>query len=135
MRGIWLVLTAAVLWGVGSLFSKVAVATVDPWTAALVRSLVFFPIVAAFVLRRTRVSWRADRATLYGIGAGLATGVSILSARVALTAYDVSLVSPVRRLSLLVTVAVAVLVFEESLTARKLAGVGAALGGALLLSV
>lgn len=134
MNGMALVLVAAVLWGVGSLFAKVAVATVDPWTTALVRSAVFFPVVAAFVLRGTDLEWSASKPTAYALGAGVLTGVSVLSTRLALTVFDVSLVSPLKRLSLLVTVGFSVLLLGETLTARKAAGVLAAVGGLLLLS-
>lgn len=134
MHGIVLVLLAAVLWGVGSLFAKVAVFTVDPWTTSLVRSAVFFPVVVGFVARGADLEFSAGRPAAYALGAGVLTGVSVLSTRLALTAFDVSLVSPLKRLSLLVTVGVSVLVLGETLTRRKVAGVAAAVGGLLLLS-
>jgi transporter family protein len=134
MNGMALILAAAVLWGVGSLFAKVAVFTVDPWTTSLVRSAVFFPVVVGFVARGADLEWSADRPAVYALGAGVLTGVSVLSTRLALTAFDVSLVSPLKRLSLLVTVGVSVLLLSETLTRRKVAGVAAAVGGLLLLS-
>jgi transporter family protein len=134
MRGLALVLLAALLWGIGGFLSKLAVASVSPWTAALVRSVVFFPVVAIFVARRAEFRWRLDRTTGYAAVAGLLVGVAIVSVRFALAAFEVSLVEPLRRLSLLVTVGLSVLLLGEALTARKLLGVGAALGAAYLLA-
>lgn len=134
MHGLALILIAAALWGVGAFFSKVAVASVSPWTTSLVRSAVFFPLVAGFVLSRTRVSARIDRPTAYAAGAGALVGVTILSTRFALTAYEVSLVAPIRRVGLLVTVGLSALLLDEALTPRKLLGVAAALAALFLLS-
>ncbi len=67
MNGMALVLVAALLWGVGSLFAKVAVLTVDPWATSLVRSAVLVPVVATFVLRET------------GLDSGCCTGVPAIA--------------------------------------------------------
>jgi uncharacterized membrane protein len=134
MHGLLMILLAAVVWGVGDIFSKLAVETTSPWLTSLVRSATFFPIVAACVLRQGRPRVRADRATVAAAGAGTLVGVAIVAARFALEHYDVSIVSPIRRLSLLVTVVLSVLVLDETLTTRKAAGIVTALVAALLLA-
>lgn len=130
---VWIVL-AAVLWGVGDVFSKVAVATASPWLTSLVRSLFFFPIVAGWAIRRGRPNPSVDGATLAAAGAGVVVGVSVVATRFALLSYDVSIVSPVKRLGLLVTVLLGLAVLNESLTARKALGIVAAVGAVLLLA-
>lgn len=134
MHGFALILAAATIWGVGQVLSEVALATADPWTTSLVRSLAFFPVVAAYVLRRTRVTWTADRAALYGTMAGVAIATSIVSSRLALSVYEVSLVSPFREFSSVVTLLVAIPLLDESVTPRKLLGIAAAIGAVYLLS-
>lgn len=133
MRGLALVVLAAVCWGLAGFVSKLAVGSVSAWTAAVVRSAVFFPVVAGFVLSQTTVRWNRDRPTAYAIGAGVAVGLAVVSTRLALTVYEVSLVSPIRRLNVLVTVLLSVLVLEESMTGRKAAGIAAAVGAIILL--
>lgn len=134
MTGLTLILFAAVLWGIGAFLSKIAVLSINPWATSLVRSLVFFPIVAGYISHRTDITWEADRSTAYACGAGLLAGGTVLSTRLALTVYDVSLVSPIKRLSLLVTVLFALVLLNETLTRRKALGIGAALGALVLLS-
>lgn len=134
MRGLVLVLLAAACWGLAGFVSKVAVASVSPWTAALVRSAVFFPVVAAFVVHQSDVRWRLDRPALYAAGAGALVALAVVSTRLALTVYEVSIVSPIRRLNVLVTVVLSLAVLGESMTARKALGVAAAVGAILLLA-
>jgi len=129
-----MILLAAVVWGVGDVFSKVAVETTSPWLTSLARSATFFPIVALYVLRRGRPRTRLDRTTLSAAGAGVLVGVAIVATRFALEFYAVSLVSPLRRLSLLVTVVLSVLVLDETLSTRKVVGIATALAAAVLLS-
>jgi transporter family protein len=134
VNGLVLILAAAVLWGIGSFFSKLAVTTIEPWTAALVRSVVFFPIVGGYVASQTRLTWPSGTSAGYALAAGVLTGVTVLTTRLALTVYDVSVVSPIKRLSLLVTVSLSVVVFSETLTRRKVGGIFAALAALVFLS-
>lgn len=134
VRGIVLIVAAAALWGVSDVFSKVAVASASPWLTSLVRSLVFFPIVAGWSIRRGRPRTGLDRATLAAAAAGVVVGVSIVATRFALLSYDVSIVSPVKRLGLLVTVLLGIVVLHEHLTVRKGLGIVAAVAAVLLLA-
>lgn len=134
MNGIVLVLVAALLWGVGSFVSKVAVTSVGPWTAALVRSVVFFPLVAGFVLWRRQSPLERNRGLAYGAVAGAVLGVGIIATRLSLSAYDVSLVDPIRRLNVLVAVVLSVLVLDEALTVRKGLGIVTAIAALYLLA-
>jgi uncharacterized membrane protein len=133
-RGIALIVAAAALWGVSDVFSKVAVASASPWLTSLVRSLVFFPIVAGWSVRRGRPRTGFDRATLAAAAAGVVVGVSIVATRFALLSYDVSIVSPIKRLGLLVTVVLGIAVLDEHLTVRKAVGIVAAVGAVVLLA-
>lgn len=134
VRGILLIIASAALWGVSDVFSKVAVASASPWLTALVRSLVFFPIVAGWSVRSGRPRTGLDRATLAAGAAGVVVGVSVVATRFALLSYDVSIVSPVKRLGLLVTVVLGIAVLDEHLTARKAVGIVAAVAAVLLLA-
>ena len=134
VRGILLIIASAALWGVSDVFSKIAVASASPWLTALVRSLVFFPIVTGWSLRSGRPRTGLDRATLAAGAAGIVVGVSVVATRFALLSYDVSIVSPVKRLGLLVTVLLGIAVLDERLTARKALGIGAAVVAVLLLA-
>jgi transporter family protein len=134
MNGIALVVVAALLWGVGSFVSKVAVTAIGPWTAALVRSIVFFPLVAGFVLWRRQPSLERNRGLVYGALAGAVLGVGIVATRFSLSFYDVSLVDPIRRLNVLVAVLLSVLVLDEALTVRKGLGIATAIAALYLLT-
>lgn len=126
-KGIFFIILAACLWGVGGFFSKMGVASVGPWKAAFVRSLCFLPVVMGFVLSREHVNISFGRGALYPIAAGMLVGVGIILSRLSLSLYEVSLVAPIQRLSILVTVILSFIVLEEKLTPRKSLGIGLAL--------
>lgn len=136
MRGYAWILGGALFWGLSEFFSKLAVASIGPWTASLVRSFVWFPIIVGYV------AWRAEDGLslarfdgwTYAVGSGLCIGGGILFQRLALVVYDVSLVSPFRRINVLVTVLVSAVVLGEVLTLRKSLGVVAALVAVFMLS-
>jgi transporter family protein len=134
MNGIALVLVAAVLWGVGSFVSKVAVTAIGPWTASLVRSAVFFPLVTGYVLWRREPDLEQGDGLLYGALAGAVLGVGIIATRLSLSVYDVSLVDPIRRLNVLVAVVLSVVVLGEALTTRKALGIVTAIVALYLLA-
>jgi|GEM_PF-2624967 len=133
-RGISLVLLAGLLWGVGSFISKVGVTAVGPWTAAYVRSLAFFPVVTGYILWKGELSLNWNQGTAYSMAAGLLTGATVILARQALQFYDVSLVNPVIRLNILVTLLLSVIVLKERINWKKGLGVAFALGALILLS-
>jgi transporter family protein len=74
-----------------------------------------------------------ERAMLWGMSAGLFVFVALYCFAKSLKSGAVSIVAPVFRLSFTVTVALAVVVLGEPLTAWKLAGLAAALAAVWLL--
>lgn len=126
-KGISLVIIAAFLWGLGGFFSKIAVNSVGPWTSAFIRTIVFFPIVIGYVLSRNEFKLKLERETVYSIGAGLTVGIGVILIRFSLSFYDVSIVKPIQRLSILVTVILSIYILDEKITVKKGLGVALAL--------
>lgn len=133
-RGIFFVFLAACLWGVGGFFSKMGVTLVGPWIAAFLRSLCFFPVVMGFVLSSKKFNFSFERKALYPITAGILVGLGIILVRLSLSFYEVSLVTPIQRLSILVTVILSFIILREELTPGKSLGIVLALTSFLLLS-
>lgn len=133
-RGIVFVILAACFWGVGGFFSKMGVSSIGPWKAAFVRTLGFFPVVIGFILSRKHFSISFDRQALYPTAAGVLVGLGILLVRLSLSLYEVSVVKPIQRLSILITVILSFIILGESFTFRKALGIGLALVSFFLLS-
>ena len=134
-KGLAYVGLASVLWGVGRFFSKIGVVSLDAWQAAFLRSLIFLPVVGLFVIFTGDTKLRFSRATFYASIAGVLSGVSIIFARLAFGVFEVSVVTPILRLSVLVTVGMSILMLGEKLTRRKIAGVSAAVCALIFLSL
>ena len=134
-KGLVYVGMASVFWGVSRFFSKVGVLSLGPWRAALFRSMAFLPVVGIFVMVTGNTRIEFSKATIYASLAGVLTGTSILFSRLAFGVYEVSIVSPVLRLSVLVTVGLSTLMLGEDLTRRKIVGVGAATCALIFLSL
>lgn len=122
-KGISLVIMAAFLWGLGGFLSKIAVDSIGPWKSAFIRTIVFFPIVIGYVLSRKGFTLKLEKDIIYSIGAGLTVGIGIILVRLSLTYYDVSIVKPIQRLSILVTVILSVYILDEKITLTKGIGV------------
>lgn len=133
-QGIVFVILAACLWGIGGFFSKMGVSSIGPWKAAFIRSLCFFPVVMTFVFSRDDFTISFDREALYSIMAGILVGTGILLSRISLFLYEVSLVKPIQRLSILVTILLSFVILGERLTLRKGLGIALALTSFFLLS-
>ena len=134
-KGILLVFFAGLIWGIGSFFSKIGVTLVGPWSASYLRTIVFFPVVLGFILWRGNLTFTWNRSIAYSVLAGLLTGGAILLARKALEFYDVSVVNPVLRLNILVTILLSILILKETITWRKSLGILFALTALILLSM
>lgn len=126
---------ASLLWGLGGFIAKVGVISVGPWVTAFVRSVSFFPVVGLFVLLTGGADFRWNKTTVYAIVAGALTGASIIFSRLAFGIYEVSMVAPILRLRVLVTVGLSILILNEPLTKRKMAGIGAAVAALIFLSL
>ncbi|AQL41614.1 multidrug transporter [Halorientalis sp. IM1011] len=75
-----------------------------------------------------------DRA-IYAYGAGIALAVGILAYYRALAAGPVSVVVPIYGLFLVTSSVLGIVILEESLTARKMAGIALAIGAVYLTAV
>jgi transporter family protein len=134
ISGLTYVLASTMFWGVAAVFSKVGVGLIGPWSAVLVRSVVFASIVIGYVLWKRNVDVRSSLGSRYGIAAGITMGLAVIAVRFAYSLYDVSRVVPLQRLSILVTVLLGIVVLEERITRRKSAGIGCAMVAFVLLA-
>ncbi len=131
--GIIFIIAAALLWGIGDLFSKLAVTAIGPWPSIFIRSMFFLPIVMAYVFHQEDFTVSVDRVSIYPMLAGAFVGLGIIFSRFSLTIYEVSLVKPIQRLSILITVVLSILFLDEKMTRKKVVGVGLALTAFFLL--
>lgn len=134
MNGTGYVVAGAVLWGVAAVVSKVGVSIVGPWAATFVRSVVFAAIVIGYAASRGRVRLEGSRTIGYGTLAGVTMGLAVISIRFAYAVYEVSRVVPLVRLSVVVTVLLGITLLDETVTPRKVAGIGCAVVAFVLLS-
>ena len=131
-------LGAAFFAGLTAILAKLGVQTIAPAAATLVRTVVIVVLTAVVVgLRR---EWpQADRLTGTGVMllvlSGLTTGLSWLCYFRALQRGPVSLVAPLDKLSLVMSVLLAVLVLGERLSIRQWFGAGIMTAGAVLLAL
>ncbi|MFO8110205.1 MAG: EamA family transporter [Thermoplasmata archaeon] len=95
-EGIFLVIVAAFLWGIGDFIAKIGVTELGPWTTAFIRSAFFLPIVIVFVLFDKEFAFSFDRDSIYPMFAGICIGAGIILSRLAMSVYEVSLVKPIQ---------------------------------------
>lgn len=138
MRSFLYILLAAGFWGCGAFVSKLGVVSVGPWTVALIRSVVFFWIIFGFFLWREDSDFRRalelESSNVFSITAGVLTGVCVVLIPLSLKFFDVSLVSPMLRLNVLITVVLSLVFLHEDLTKRKAVGIVFAMLAFFLLS-
>ncbi len=132
-RSMLFIILAAFLWGVGDLFSKLAVDSVGPWQATFIRSVSFFPMVVGYVLYKKDLQFSLKKDSIHPILAGTFIGLGIIFSRLALSLYEVSLVKPIQRLSILITVILSTVFLNEKMTKLKLFGIALALAAFFLL--
>lgn len=132
-EGITLVIVAAFLWGIGDFISKMSVDELGPWTAALIRSIFFLPIVIVFVLLDDESAFSFDRDSIYPMLAGVFVGAGIILSRLSMSVYEVSLVKPIQRLSILITVILSIVFLGEKIDKVKTIGIGLAIGAFFFL--
>ena len=129
------IIFASVSWGFARFISKLAVTSGGAWTAALIRSFTFFPVVTVFILWRCKGLPKFTRGSLYAAFAGLLAGLGVIFFRLSVEIYDISLVSPLLRLNVLITVLLSVILLKEKFTARKTLGIVLAMGAIIFLSI
>lgn len=130
--GVELALGSMVLLGLADLvYKRGAAAGVQVHHFLLVQAWCFAPGVLVYGLSTGTLA--PAPAMLWGAAAGLFSFVALYHFARALKDGSVSLIAPIFRLSFTVTVALAILLLGEPLTAWKLAGLGAALFAVWLL--
>ena len=134
---VWALLSA-VFAALTAIFSKVGLAGVNSDMATLIRTVVIFAVLLAFVNATGR--WMSPRALapktwLFLVLSGLATGASWVCYFRALKIGDASKVAPVDKLSLLLVVLFAVAFLGERPSGREYIGIGMVAAGVLVLAI
>ena len=129
-------LLSALFAALTAIFAKVGVRGVDSDLATAIRTVVVLLLAWGIVLARGAAAGLAQlsgRNWLFLVLSGLATGASWLCYFRALQLGPVSKVAPVDKLSLALTLALAVVLLGETLTWRGALGAGLILAGTLIL--
>ncbi len=147
MNAILLAIGAGLCWGVGELFTKSVLHSgrVGPITAIAVRSTVALPVlwaayyIAVHVLKAEPADWRrAETSVMLKLilGSGLVAGAAaMIFFYASLHAGEVSRVKPIAfALAPAVASVLAFVVLHEPLSAKKVFGILAILGGVVLLT-
>lgn len=134
----WLAFAAgsAFFAGVTSILAKCGIRKTDSNLATAIRTIVVLIFAWAMVFlvgSQDQIAQISGRSLLFLVLSGLATGASWLCYFKALQLGPASLVAPVDKLSILVTVAFSRIVFHERLTRRTALGLGLITTGTLLL--
>lgn len=129
---------SAVFAAATSLLAKAGIENVDSNAATAIRTCVVLVMAWLIVLCRrkgklvTKVPWKE---LLFLVLSGLATGASWLCYYYAIANGQVSVVVPIDKLSILVTVAFSVVVFKEKLSPKAWIGLGFLTAGTILMAV
>lgn len=129
---------SAVFAAATSILAKVGIENVDSNAATAVRTC--FVLVMAWLIVFCRgeakyVKTLGGKEVLFLILSGIATGASWLCYYYALQNGQVSIVVPIDKLSILVTVLFSVLVLKEKLSAKSWIGLGLLTAGTVLMAV
>ena len=117
--------------------TKAGLKKVDPIVAFAVQSILIVLVswTAVFLQKKVGELGKIDqRGWMFLVGAGIVTCLSSLFQFTALKQGDVSLVSTIERLSLVITIIFAVLFFKEELNWKVIAGALLMVGGAVLIA-
>ena len=136
----WIVaaILSAVFAGITAIFSKCGVKEADSDVATAVRTSVVLVLAWLIVLLTgagARLGAIGLRSWIFLALSGTATGVSWLCYYYAIGHGQVSVVVPIDRLSILVTVFFSLIVFKEKLSAKAWAGLALLTAGAVLMAV
>ena len=129
-------LGSAVFAALTAIFAKVGIEGVDSNLATAVRTLVVLVIAWAIVLVTGVQGGLASisaKSWVFLVLSGLATGVSWLCYYRALQLGQASLVVPIDKLSLVITLVLAVVLLREQLTARGVVGAVLVTIGAIVM--
>ncbi len=121
-----------------AIFGKVGVATINSNLATFVRTVVILVFTAAVLSFQRAWKMPADlsqRGLIFLALSGVATGASWLCYYRALQLGPASKVAPVDKMSVAITIVLAVLILGESITWKAALGVLFIIGGSLILVV
>ena len=134
----WMILSilSAVFASLTSILAKIGVSDVESNLATAIRTGVVLILAWGIVFARkkhTQISSIDKRELVFLILSGICTGASWLCYYYAIQKGDVSVVVPIDKLSILVTVAFSYFVFREKLTKRSLLGLCFMVAGTLMM--
>lgn len=137
---LWLLfaLLSAAFAAATSLLAKAGIEDVDSNAATAIRTCFVFVMAWLIVLCRgkaKKIRTLKGREVLFLVLSGIATGASWLCYYYAIGHGQVSVVVPIDRLSILVTVFFSLIVFKEKLSAKAWAGLALLTAGAVLMAV
>lgn len=137
---LWLVfaLLSAVTAAATSILAKIGVENVNSNSATAIRTGVVFIMAWLIVLCRKEagaVKQLRGREIIFLVLSGIATGASWLCYYFAIQQGEVSVVVPIDKLSILITVAFSVAVFKEKLSIRAWIGLALLTVGTVLMAV
>lgn len=136
--GIILALLAAVFAALVVVLTKAGLKDIHPDLAFAVQSVLIFVITWTVVLVQgsaPQLSGQSRRTWVFLIAAGVCTTLSTLLSYRALKLADVSLVSPLERLSLVIAIILSVVFLKEKLSWQVITGVVLMTAGAVLISI
>lgn len=139
-RASWLVFAvlSAVFAAATSLLANVGIENVDSNLATAIRTAVVLVMAWLIVLFRGEIRFVGEikgNELIFLILSGLATGASWLCYYYAIQQGQVSVVVPIDRLSILVTVLFSLIVFKEKLSAKAWAGLALLTSGTVCMAV
>lgn len=122
--------------GITSILAKCGIRKTDSTVATAIRTIVvlIFTWIMVFVAgSQSGITQIGGRTLLFLVLSGLATGASWLCYYRALQDGPASIVVPIDKLSILVTIAFSYLVFQERLSKRAMAGLAGIVAGTLVM--
>lgn len=139
-RAAWLVfaLLSAVFAAATSLLANAGIENVDSNLATAIRTCVVFVVAWLLVFCRKEARFVREinkKEALFLILSGLATGASWLCYYYAIQQGQVSVVVPIDRLSILITVLFSLIVFKEKLSAKGWVGLALLTAGTVCMAV
>lgn len=131
-------LLSAVFAALTAIFAKIGIKDVDSDLATLIRTVIIFVVLSAFVYVAGKWSnpmALSGKTWLFLTLSGLATGASWVCYFRALQAGEASRVAPVDKLSLVLVAVFAFAFLDERPTLREWAGIAMVAGGVLVLAI
>lgn len=134
----WLVyaLLSAVFAALTAIFAKIGVKDVDSDLATAIRTVVILVLAWGIVFAKradSGIAMLSKHNLLFLVLSGVATGLSWLFYFKAIQLGDVSKVAPVDKLSVALTMILAVVLLGETMTVKEMVGAGLVVTGVLVM--